>query len=40
MPSDLDLCPMIKEQHMNIADGEEPMEVDDPETLMEVDFNH
>ena len=40
MPSDLDLCPMIKEQHMNVADGEEPMEVDDPETLMEVDFNH
>ncbi|CAC5399972.1 unnamed protein product [Mytilus coruscus] len=41
-PLDLELCPMPKEEAMDIIDGETPMKVDEPtrnETPMEVDLD-
>ena len=39
VPLDLQLCPVRKEEPINVDDGEEHMEVGDPETPMEVDLD-
>ena len=39
VPLDLELCPVRKEEPINVDDGEEHMEVDDSETPMEVDLD-
>ena len=39
VPLDLELCPVRKEEPINVDDGEVHMEVDDSETPMEVDLD-